>query len=107
MSFNARRLRPLGYTSNAVSSSAASQATSLALPTGVVRSQIDLVLFICESSDVRWRDDGTAPGASSVSGALFKTDGSLLYDGDPDKVKFVLNANSANPSTIHAYFYAG
>lgn len=60
-----------------------------------------LALIVPETQNVRWRDDGTDPTAS-VGMPIF-VGGSLSYDGDFNKIKFIEVTASAK---INVSFYA-
>jgi hypothetical protein len=58
-------------------------------------------LIICETQNVRWRDDGTAPTASV--GMPLIPGVPLQYDGDLTKVQFIEQAGSAK---LNISYYA-
>lgn len=58
-------------------------------------------LIICESTGVRWRDDGTAPTASV--GMPLAVGVPLQYDGDLTKIQFI--EQSASSKLNVSYYY--
>jgi hypothetical protein len=62
---------PLGY--QQISAATLASATNLTVPTGAV-----LAIIRCETANVRWRDDGTAPTAS-VGMPMTPTDEPFRY----------------------------
>jgi hypothetical protein len=81
-------------------------AVSLVLPTAAQNATANVsapnyALIVCETNDVRWRDDGTNP-TSSV-GSLLKAGQSLKYNGPLASIKFIRVSADA---TLDVNFYA-
>lgn len=53
----------------------------------------NFALIICETQNVRWRDDGVSPTASE--GMLLVAGTPLQYDGDLNSIKFIETTGSA------------
>lgn len=83
---------PLGYEKLTVSSTAVGLAS--------IPSRAYFALVRCESNNVRWRDDGTAPTATE--GILMKADEFLEYDGSLTKIKFIRVGSDA---TVYVSYY--
>ena len=76
------------------------QLTSLAASTALtVPAGAQGCFLQCESQNVRFRDDGTAPTAS-VGFLLKTTDIPFEYTGDPRKLRFIEVAASAKINVI-------
>jgi hypothetical protein len=73
-----------------------SASTALTVPAGAT-----LALIVAESQNVRWRDDGTAPTAST--GMPLAIGVSLSYDGDLKAICFIEVLASAN---LNVSYYA-
>ena len=78
------------------------QITSLSAATNLTVPAVDkngaiggptMALIRCESQNVRWRDDGTAPTASV--GQLLNTGDAMEYDGDLKRIQFIETSASA------------
>jgi hypothetical protein len=63
--------------------------------------QPTLALIVCESQNVRWRDDGTAP--TSTVGMPLSVGTALQYDGDLTRIQFIEQASSAK---LNISYYA-
>lgn len=74
-----------------------SSAAGLTVPDGAIYAIIQ-----CETQNVRWRDDGTAPTAS-VGMKLTTAPDLLIYDGALKSIKFIEEAASAK---INVSYYA-
>ena len=74
-----------------------SSAASLTVPSGATYAVIQ-----CETQNVRWRDDGTAPTAS-VGMKLTVAPDLLIYDGALKTIKFIEEAASAK---LNVSYYA-
>jgi hypothetical protein len=84
---------PLGYVQETVLSAA------VALSNVPVGSRYAIIT--AESANVRWRDDGTSPTASI--GMPLADGDTLVYTGDPTKLKFIEETASAK---INVSYYA-
>ena len=81
-----------------------SSAASLTVPTtdkNGMNQKPTFALIICETQNVRWRDDGTAPTASV--GMPLSPSVPLQYDGDLSKIQFIEQAGSAK---LNISYYA-
>jgi hypothetical protein len=74
-----------------------SSAAGLTVPAGATYAVIQ-----CETQNVRWRDDGTAP-TSSVGMKLTVAPDLLIYDGALSSIKFIEEAASAK---LNVSYYA-
>lgn len=84
-------LKPAGHQQLTTTLSA---AVGLTVPAAAANSvTARLALIRCETTSVRWRDDGTDP-TSSV-GMLLDVGESLWYNGDLQAIKFIRTAASA------------
>lgn len=82
---NSEQLNPKGF----------QQITSLSSATGLtVPAGASIAVIMCDTQNVRWRDDGTAPTAS-VGMLLRTTDEPLVYQGDLDAIQFIQVTASA------------
>jgi hypothetical protein len=72
-----------------------STATGLSIPKGAL-----VALIQAETTDVRWRDDGTDPTASV--GMLIGAGTTLAYTGDLNEISFIQASASA---TLNISFY--
>ena len=63
--------------------------------------QPTMALIICETQNVRWRDDGTDPTGSV--GMPLTVGTALQYDGDLTKIKFIQQSASAK---LNISYYA-
>ena len=86
------------------------QITSLSEATGLTVPAVDrfgnkvmptMALIICETQNVRWRDDGTAPTASV--GMPLTVGTALQYDGDLNRIQFIEQTGSAK---LNISYYA-
>ena len=84
--------KSLGYTQVEVDDTAIS--------VGVIPIDVTFTLLMIEGGDVRFRDDGIDPTASS--GMRVDKGGTLKYDADPSALRFI--AVSA-PATVNVTFY--
>lgn len=72
-----------------------SAATALTVPAGAARAVIQ-----CETQNVRWRDDGTSPDATT--GMLMKTtDQPYLYEGQLARLKFIEATANAKLNIVY------
>jgi hypothetical protein len=71
-------------------------STALTVPSGAKRALIQ-----CESADVRWRDDGTAPTATV--GMRLDNGSSMEYTGDLAAIRFIRRTGSSG--TINVSYY--
>lgn len=74
-----------------------SAAASLTVPP----AGASLAVFVAETQDVRWRDDGTAPTASV--GMLLAKGVEFTYQGDLSKIQFIETTTSAK---LNVSYYA-
>lgn len=91
--------KPIGFEQITVSSTAIGCTASKINPGSGVAGA-NYALFRCETSDVRWRDDGVDPTASV--GYLLRTNEELVYDGQLSKIKFI---RATADATIDASYY--
>lgn len=71
------------------------QITSLSASTALtVPANANYAIIQCETQNVRWRDDGTAPTAS-IGMKLTPSPDMLVYDGDLKKIRFIEEVASA------------
>lgn len=89
---------PAGYQAISATSSTAVGCT---IPAAVAPgSTSNYTFFVCETTNVRWRDDGIDPtptvGTPLAAGAAFD------YDGPPQSIKFISTGSAA---TVHANYY--
>lgn len=77
----------------ATSSTAVSITISAASAASATQPYPNYVVFIAETNDIRWRDDGTAPTATS--GMYLPKNTYFFYDGPPQNLKFITTAGSA------------
>jgi hypothetical protein len=84
-----------GYQQLTVSSTAVSPT----LPTG---AQVQLMVIVGETANVRWRDDGTSPTAS-VGMPLLADQPALAFNGDIARVKFI--RQGATDATLNIAYY--
>ena len=84
-------LKPRGHQQMTSTLSSAVGLTVPAADTNATTAR--LALIRCETTSVRWRDDGTNP-TSSV-GMLLDVGESLWYNGDLQAIKFIRTAASA------------
>lgn len=82
---NSEQLNPKGFQQI----TSLSSATNLTVPAGA-----SIAVIMCDTQNVRWRDDGTAPTAS-VGMLLRTTDEPLVYQGDLDAIEFIQVTGSA------------
>jgi hypothetical protein len=68
---------------------------------GAIPNGVNYVEIQCESRDVRYRDDGTAPTTSD--GMKLPAGMGMSYREDLDSIRFIEVAPSA---TLHVSFYA-
>ena len=81
-----------------------SSATGLTVPTvdkNGNKQQPTFALIVCETQNVRWRDDGTAPTASV--GMPLTVGTALQYDGDLNKIQFIEQVSGAK---LNISYYA-
>ncbi len=81
-----------------------SSAANLTVPTtdkNGMNQKPTFALIICETQNVRWRDDGTSPTASV--GMPLIPSVPLQYDGDLSKIQFIEQAGSAK---LNISYYA-
>jgi hypothetical protein len=64
-------------------------------------AEANYALFRCETNDVRWRDDGSAPTATD--GQLLAAGEVLEYDGDLVGIEFIRKGGS--DGTVMASYY--
>lgn len=70
------------------------QITSLSSASGLTPPKgANFALIVPETQTVRWRDDGVNPTASV--GMPVSALGTLMYDGDLNKIKFIETTASA------------
>lgn len=106
--------KPLGH--QQISNATLASATALTIPaagtddagSGMTTGQristaprARYALIHCEGVDVRYRDDGTNPDAST--GMVLKAGAYLWYDGNLPKLKFI---RTASGSTLDVAYYA-
>ena len=65
-----------------------SASTGLTIPTLPDGSKPTACVLRCETQNVRWRDDNTAPTAT-VGMLMITTDEPYFYDGPLDKIRFI------------------
>lgn len=82
----------MGYQQLSTLSSAVGLTVPTQTPNGSA-TKANFALIICETQNVRWRDDGTDPTASV--GMLLVAGTPLQYDGDLSKIKFIETTASA------------
>lgn len=87
------RREPKGYQQLTVSTT----AVSLTVPDGADYAQIQ-----CATTNVRWRDDGTAP--TSSLGLQLLAGAELLYDANPKKIQFI--RSGAADATLDISYYS-
>lgn len=81
-----------------------SSAVNLTVPTtdkNGMNQKPNFALIVCETQNVRWRDDGTSP-TSSVGMPLIPGV-PLQYDGDLTKIQFIEQAGTAK---LNISYYA-
>jgi hypothetical protein len=81
-----------------------SSAANLTVPTtdkNGMNQKPTFALIICETQNVRWRDDGTSPTAAV--GMPLIPSVPLQYDGDLSKIQFIEQAGSAK---LNISYYA-
>ena len=91
---------PVGFEQLTVSTSAVGPTASKVSPPGG-GSSANYGFFVCETADVRWRDDGTNPTATV--GELLPAGQEMEYDGPLNKLKFISATGST--ATIDASYY--
>lgn len=82
----------MGYQQITDLSSAVGLTVPVRTPDGMT-SKANFALIICETQNVRWRDDGISPEAGV--GMLLVAGTPLQYDGDLNKIKFIETTGSA------------
>jgi len=93
--FSEESLKPLGHQQLTTTLSAAVGLTvpANAIANGVTKAGARLALIRCETTSVRWRDDGTAPTTSV--GMLLDVGETLWYNGDIQLLRFIRTAAGA------------
>jgi hypothetical protein len=94
---------PLAFVSTTVAATALGFANIVVSGTVMfsVPPGADLVVMVCESSPIRWRDDGTSPSVSSGV-LIMPTQPAFEYAGDPRSIQFI---SAATTATLSASFY--
>jgi hypothetical protein len=76
-------------------------AVGLTVPAAVAEANFAFVR--CETTNVRWRDDGTAPTAAVGGGTLMEVGEALEYDGNLRAIKFI--RDGAADATLDITYY--
>lgn len=90
----------------------AGTAVGLTMPTGaidtgpnsatvVTKKNVSFVFIRCSTANVRWRDDGTDPDAST--GVPLNAGETLEYDGNPARIKFIRTGGTS--AVLDVSFY--
>ncbi len=91
--------RPLGY--QQIDNTALRTSVGLTVPT-IPAGMLPLFAIIqANGGTIRWRDDGTAPDAST--GMLIPSGGELLYSGELDKIRLI--AGTGTPIADVVIYY--
>lgn len=76
-------LKPCGFQKLTVSSA----AVALTVPTTDDGITARTAAIVCESNDVRWRDDGVDPDSST--GMLLTANSDMIYDAKLPELRFI------------------
>lgn len=83
-------LRPCGYQQILAATLAAS--TGFTLPTVINGQPVLFAVVQCNSGNVRWRDDGTAP--TSTVGLTLAAGAELDYSAEMTAIRFIVSSGS-------------
>lgn len=97
MSWDVGRFTPLGHGGTTLGTAAAGTVT---LPAGVHQDRVKIVCLNVAGAAIRWRDDGTAPTATSSStattaGMPVLASQDLRYEGLVERLQFVPQSGTA------------